>query len=160
MTIHTGASRPGKGARSSSAASVWLAAMLSALVAGPALGGEGKRPKFDLNGDGVVTIEEVAQRRQQMFAYADLNGDGYLTRAEIEEARAQRREQQTGSRADRFDRADRDGDGKISLEESQANAELMASRLDRNGDGEVSRGEFRDAMAAMRKHQPGLSGRD
>ena len=136
-----------------------FAFVLAALAAGQAHAGNGKRPKFDLNGDGVVTTDEVAQHRAQMFAKSDLDGDGFVTREEIEQIKAKMREQRTAaSKGKYFNKVDADGDGKISAAESQAQAQKMAAKLDSNGDGEISRDEFRAMMKAMHKHQKGGDG--
>ena len=73
----------------------------------------------------------------------DLNGNGEVTREEIAEYRAKMREQRTGSRADRFERADTDKNGSVSAAEARAAAEAQLSKLDSNGDGELSRKEMR-----------------
>src|SRR5690606_32142421 len=116
--------------------------------------GEGKhRPKFDLNGDGVVTTQELAEHSQQMFSKMDLNGDGILTRAESDEAKAkmhekwaERRKQRNannheGKKHDgkkgkgRFAMADADGDGKVTAQEFAARAAERSAKLDTDGDG-------------------------
>ena len=131
---------------------ILIAAGCAALLVSAAQAGEGKhRARMDQNGDGKITVEEIAGSKQGYFNKMDLNGDGYMTREEIEEFRAQMREKRTGSRQDRFDAADANGDGKVSAEEFSAKALERSAKLDSNGDGEVSREEFRDAMKSHRK---------
>lgn len=106
--------------------------------------------KPDLNGDGVVSVDEIVEQRSQHFMRMDINGDGAVSRAEIEEFKAQLREQRSGSRKDRFAQADSNGDGVVSRAEQESVARSKAEAMDSNGDGEVSRREFRQKMAAFR----------
>lgn len=119
--------------------------------------GEGKqRPKYDLDGDGVVTTEELNQRHQEKFKSMDLNGDGAVTLEEMETHKAKMREKYAEKHAEKrkqyFDKMDSDGDGKISAEEHAAKTAKMSAELDQDGDGEISRKEFRQMM---KKHHKG-----
>lgn len=139
--------------------SLCLAFAIAAFAAGQVHAGDGKRPKFDLNGDGVVTTDEMVQHRTAMFAKSDLDGDGFVTQQEIEQFKAQMREKRAAaSKGKYFAKIDTDGDGKISAEESRTHAEGMAGKLDSNSDGEISRDEFRAMMKAMHQQHKGSDG--
>ncbi|CAA0094281.1 Uncharacterised protein [Zhongshania aliphaticivorans] len=130
--------------------------VLVSLAAMSAIAGEGekKRPNFDLNNDGSVTTEELAQHRQTMFTKMDLNSDGNLTREELVEFKAQMKAEKEAKKEakkadrekDHFDREDTNGDGVISQEEFAASAAKMAERVDRNDDGTIDRREMFKAM--------------
>lgn len=75
--------------------------------------------------------------------FADTNGDGVVTVEELQ-----------NKSAERFQKADADGNGKLDVEEMQAamlreRAERRVRALDTDGDGEVSAEEF---QAPMRWH--------
>ena len=153
-----------------------LAALIPLLLAGgtatamPPGGGPLTFDDFDLNGDGVITRQEMDQVRAQRMAAArdagqqrpaaapgaagagrggqmpvfqefDLNGDGVLTEEEFIEARGQRVAQRA-----------REG------RQMQGLANMMQfSDLDLNRDGQVDPAEFRSGM--MRHRQSHYQGR-
>lgn len=88
-------------------------------------------------------LDDLAAVRSAHFMAMDLDGNGGVSREEITEYRAQQREQRTGSRADRFERADANGDGQVSAEEARAAAASRLAKLDKNGDGQLSHKEWR-----------------
>ncbi len=112
--------------------------------------------RMDVNGDGVVSKDEIARFTEQRFASADANKDGNVTPDEFEAARGKRREERMERR---YSELDRDGDKTVTQEEftagAAARAVLRASRrfkrMDANGDGVVS---F-DEMKAARRHHRG-----
>lgn len=117
---------------------------------------------LDTDGDGAVTQEELAAAGPAAaFAQADANGDGALEGAELtafqdaqEAAREARRQQMM------LNRLDADKDGKLSLEELQANRrggpDRIFDRLDANDDGTVSAEE----MAALDQMRPRMKDGD
>ncbi|MBD2859786.1 hypothetical protein IB286_12305 [Spongiibacter sp. KMU-158] len=113
----------------------------------------GPRPEF--GPEGRPSIEQMAQHHAQRFMKMDLNADGSVTRAEIEEFKAQQREQRTGSREDRFSRADTDNNGMVSSEEAQQLAMLKLTERDANGDGQLDRGEFHRGEFRKGEHHKG-----
>ncbi|MCR8546812.1 EF-hand domain-containing protein [Salipiger sp. P9] len=127
--------------------------------------------QLDADGDGKVTKDELAAMGPAAaFAEADANGDGALEGDELtafqaaqDKAREARRQQMM------LQRFDADKDGKLSLEEMQANARgpaQMFDRLDTDKDGAVSKDELsalqqmRPMMGGDRKGQGERMGRD
>lgn len=96
------------------------------------------------------TIDDAASRQAQRFMKMDLNQDGQVSREEIAEFRAQQREKRTGDRADRFERADSNGDGLVSQAEMTAALKARMQALDADGDGVLSRKEARKAFDRAR----------
>lgn len=108
--------------------------------------------RVDGNGDGKVTRTEfdgdrpeegrrgsrsqrVAERRQLLFSFYDRNGDGVIEKAEYEAGRAE--EIEFGKRR-RLHALDRNGDGKVTLEEYTADARFRFLRLDLDRDGRIT----------------------
>ena len=133
--------------------------------------------QIDANSDGAITLEELTAHRDARFAKADANGDGFLSpdemrggdlaqrmlkrydldrngsldEAELQAAGAERKMR----RATRMlERADTNGDGKLSLEEASARRDpsRMFNRADANGDGTLTKEEF--AEVAGKRRQP------
>ena len=129
-------------------------------AASPAPGGEaahgprGPRIIFeqvDANGDGVLTAQEFADHRANMFAKRDQNSDGILTADEMKTASLKKASAQIDARIARLiKQRDANGDGAISLAElpGEVRFEKMIARLDTDGDGAISK----DEMAAARKN--------
>jgi len=119
--------------------------------------------RADKNKDGKLTKDELPGPLAERLMKADADGDGALTKAELEEARKKagaRPRPDAGGRggfdpAQMFKRLDRNGDGKVGVDELP---ERMAERLkgaDKDGDGAISKGEFEQA----RKNAGGRGGR-
>ena len=70
--------------------------------------------RMDVNGDGVVSKDEIAQFAEKRFASADANKDGNVTADEFKAAREKRREERMERR---FSKLDRDGDKTVTAEE-------------------------------------------
>ncbi|MCP3969547.1 MAG: calcium-binding protein [Rhodobacteraceae bacterium] len=108
--------------------------------------------RFDANGDGAVTLEEMQGAAAARFTEADTNGDGMLSAEEMAAAAdAQRAKRQANRIARRIERHDTDGDGMLSLEEVTAAAEgrnfaKMFERFDADGDGTISQAELEAAQ--------------
>ena len=111
--------------------------------------------RFDADGDGLVTAEEIEAARDARFAEIDADGDGSVSQEEFV-AHAGARASDRAVRM--FERLDADGDGMLSRDAIEAQGrrgpgERMISRLDSDGDGAVSAEEFeegRDRMAERR----------
>lgn len=134
--------------------------------------------KMDKNGDGKITTEEVTALSDEHFNRLDTNGDGVVTREESEAAHQKMREEfakrhaekkqkrapegkekrerthrgpAQGPRGDFFAKLDKDGDGKITREESRQAALERFQKFDLNQDGVVTKEEMREARAAFHK---------
>jgi Ca2+-binding EF-hand superfamily protein len=109
--------------------------------------------RFDSNGDGVLSKEEVTSARDQMFARIDTDRNGVVTLAEIEVAKAKaegnrlrriariaalRAEMQTPS--ERFTALDQNHDGKVSREEF-VSASPSFDRISKGGHG-ITKADF------------------
>ena len=112
-------------------------------AAAPATG----RHSIDANNDGIVTREEAAahQRLAAQFDTVDTNKDGQLDAAEMQAHREAMHEQMRAHAEQRWTAADTDGDGAVSLAEAKVAMPGVAERFDKfdgNGDGKVSRDEM------------------
>ncbi len=106
--------------------------------------------RFDTDGDGAISTEEVEAMKAAKFAEADANGDGGLTMEEIEAWHEAQREKRMQARKERmFDKRDTNGDGVISIDEFEDRGMPMFERLDADEDGEITAEE----LAAMRGHR-------
>jgi hypothetical protein len=105
------------------------------------------RPMVDANGDGIITREEaqVYPRLATHFDAADANRDGRLEGAEIEAGRDTAKREARAAIRERWNAADKDGDGAISQAEANEAMPRLGKRFgdfDANGDGKISREEI------------------
>lgn len=135
-----------------------------ALLAGPAMAGDSPRSdapregmRADTDGDGRVSRAEsdaaAAARSGEWFDKLDLDKDGYVTKEEMKQARETRRTKARHHMEQRFNEADINQDGQLSLDEVQAKLPKLADRfstLDADQSGQLSKEEL-----AHRKHRRG-----
>lgn len=95
--------------------------------------------QVDANKDGRITKEEIDARRAQMLAKFDANKDGVLT---LEEFQGVWNDITHQRMVRKFQRMDRDGDGKVTTEELNRPMDRMMGYLDRNDDGVIERDEM------------------
>jgi Ca2+-binding EF-hand superfamily protein len=123
---------------------------------GPGMGmgpcGGARTALIDTNQDGFISADESAAWHESVFAAFDADDDEVVTREEYLAGRmgpgygagphaaqmAQRKEA-------RFKEMDKDGDGKLTLDEFLAYAAARYKAADKDGDGKVTVWEFRAA---------------
>jgi hypothetical protein len=121
------------------------------------------RATIDSNGDGVLDEQELRAATEATFNIADADGDGYLTAHELGAARmagdVERRTRGAGAllgawgshaetAAERFERLDIDGDGRVAKKEF-VDAPHPLLRFDADGDGRVTREEIEQARNGL-----------
>ena len=119
-------------------------------------GGGERWAALDTDGDGAVSQSEAqagAPRMAEHFADLDADGDGRITRDEMRAAHAKFREDMRARGEERYQSADKNGDGSIDLAEAQQGMPRAAehfNEIDADGNGLLSREELQTAMHAHR----------
>ena len=90
--------------------------------------------RYDSNEDGVITQDEVDTVTAERFAAIVEDGDSF----DLERYRDVWMERSMRPQVRAFQRADRDGDGNITLEEYNLTSDAMFERLDRDGNGQLT----------------------
>ncbi len=136
-----------------------LALTAGLLLVSTAVSVAGDRPgqhfitAWDLNGDGVVSLEDAREQRANVFAMFDENDDGILDPAEFEvlaEHRAADAAQHGGGgrkhaqmgRGMGLEFNDGDGNGVVTLEEFLDGTARWFALIDSNGDGQITSDDF------------------
>ncbi|MDQ7071849.1 MAG: EF-hand domain-containing protein [Rhodobacterales bacterium] len=126
---------------------VVLATVALVLTASLAVAQQGKRgshfiENWDQNEDGIVSLAEVTERREDVFAAFDQNHDGFLSAddyVQFDEARAN----DQANNAGQGNQGGGQGGGKSGGKSGGRNSEGMTLAFnDVNGDGQVSHDEF------------------
>ena len=99
--------------------------------------------KADANGDGNISQAEHDAMRAAHLAELDGNNDGFVTLDEQQAAREARA-------AERFLRHDKDGDGRVSVDELAERGEGRFERMDANGDGMLTAEEMKQGRRKFR----------
>ena len=104
----------------------------------------------DWDGDGKLTKDEAPEQLRGRFSQADQNQDGFVNKAEIVALVGQ--QNQGGNRGNRqqilsqlIDQ-DKNGDGKISLEEAPDPVRQRFEQMDANKDGFIDQSEIEKMM--------------
>lgn len=126
-----------------------------ALATEPGAGGNRFDParmaaRFDRNGDGRTTLDELPPRMRERVASADADHDGAISAQEFT-AHMQ------AMRAERFRRGDTNNDGAITADEAGERWERIG-RADANNDGRVTQDELQGAFVQMRGRHHGPRG--
>lgn len=99
--------------------------------------------RFDANGDGQITRDEMKAKAAERFAKMDANADGQVTR---DERRAFRKARRAERQERRFARIDANADGAVTLDELKTHmskrAERRFARLDADANGTLSLAEL------------------
>ena len=90
--------------------------------------------KYDVDGDQVISMNEVSKKREKIFSFMDNDADGTVTFDEYRYSDAKKRELLLKAR---FDKLDGDQDGHLSTEEYSSYFGSF-DRFDQNGDGRVT----------------------
>ena len=107
-------------------------------------GMDGMLKQADTNGDGNISRAEHDALRAAHLAGLDRNNDGFVTHAEHKAAMEARM-------AEHFTkRHDKNGDGRVSVDEMAAMGEGMFERMDANKDGMVTREEMKQGHRRFR----------
>ena len=107
--------------------------------------------RFDANGDGSISQEEVDQYRADRLKQFDADGDGMLT---LEEYEALWMDVMRKRMVRRFQRHDSDGDGKITAEEFAERTKHMVMMRDRNDDGVLNKDDLRRGRMGRGQGRP------
>jgi len=105
---------------------------------------------LDTNADGAISREEIDAARRERFTEADTDGNSILSEEEFTvamEARAE--ERRNRRRGNAFERADSNGDGGLTFDETGTRLESMFERVDTDGDGLITEAEMEAAKSAM-----------
>ena len=125
-----------------------------AAIAGEERPGSHFIENWDLNGDGVVTLAELTERRGDVFYTFDSDDDGILTAEEysyFDDARKADMESQSAHAQSKMGKAqkgmtlafnDINQDGEVARDEFLAQAAAWLALIDRDGSGDVSVSDF------------------
>jgi len=102
--------------------------------------------KYDLNGDTMITRDEVKTKRQAIFRYMDADSDGGVSFKEYVTLDAIKRQALLKAR---YNKLDLDQDGRVTTAEYKAYKGLFAS-IDSDGDGALSATEIGSKAVAKK----------
>ena len=112
--------------------------------------------KVDANKDGNISQAEHDAMRAAHLGELDRNNDGFVTFEEQKAAREARKAAREATAAERFTkRHDKDGDGRVSVDELAQRGEGMFERMDTNKDGMVTREEMQQNRGKRVRHGGG-----
>lgn len=95
--------------------------------------------RLDTDKDGSISKEEFSARRVENFKTMDPDGDGRITKAELPEAMERLREARRREQMERsFSELDKNGDGAVTQDEFLAAGNDRFERMDRNDDGKLT----------------------
>ena len=137
-----------------------IAAVAIATASGAALAQEGGRAAraterfmalLDTDGDGRVTIMEIAAEQGRLLTAVDVDGDGKLS---VDEFRRRGRLLQSIGATTLFDMLDTDGDAKLTAAELSTPSERWVNRYDADGDAALNVDEVRATVHGRFGHRP------
>lgn len=121
--------------------------------------------RFDANGDGAITKQEIEAAGVERFNSADADGNGLVTAEEMAAAADKEvSERMTKRISKHIERADTNGDGSLSLEEATASqgdrTEKMFERFDTDADGTITQAELEAGKGMFKRGKRGKNGAD
>jgi Ca2+-binding EF-hand superfamily protein len=131
-----------------------LALLMPLAVAAQGTPGSHFIENWDLDGNGTVSLDEVTERRGDVFVMFDQDENTSLNAAEyvlFDETRAADMENNAGGHGRGGQRMqegltlafnDTNADGEVSMEEFIANSAAWIAQVDRDGDGEITAADF------------------
>jgi Ca2+-binding EF-hand superfamily protein len=106
--------------------------------------------QMDANKDGSLTRAEIEAFQAVRAKEIDADKDGIITAAEFVIFQQKERERRAGE----FLKAmDKNGDGRVSVDEFEAGAAWRLARFDRNGDGKIETREMRHHEREGQRHR-------
>ncbi|MGE4611286.1 MAG: EF-hand domain-containing protein [Paracoccaceae bacterium] len=108
---------------------------------------------LDTNGDGVITQTEINAIGAGRFAESDANGDGYLDADELKAQMLAKGAERRAKRDGKGDRGSKRDEGNTELRQTQMGERMdlaikhMIERADTNGDGKLSADEVKSPQA-------------
>ena len=97
--------------------------------------------RADTDASGDLTLDEFSAAFQERIGGADANGDGVMTVEEIADEIQRRRAERMAKRI--IERFDSDGDGKLTTAEIDSRQKKMFALLDGNDDGKLEMNEMK-----------------
>jgi Ca2+-binding EF-hand superfamily protein len=125
-----------------------IASMVTVLAASSlafAHGEHGGLARFDRDGNGIVSKDEMRAAEKERFEKMDVNHDGRLTLDEIAAVAEERASK-------RFAKQDKNGDGQLSRAEVARMPDAVFARLDQNRDGSLSKDELTKGAGHAKDH--------
>lgn len=123
-----------------------------------------KLERLDRNDDGRISRSEHAVHAERMFKKMDANRDGIVTLAELRELKEDKYDKRDKdgkhdkkkkhekrlygdqTPAEKFKVLDQNGDGRLTESEHEEACERRFKKIDRNNDNEISESELEEAM--------------
>jgi Ca2+-binding EF-hand superfamily protein len=112
--------------------------------------------KLDKDGNGTISVEEMTVRKKEFFDKLDADGSGTISQEEAKAFREKKGERKKERHATRImERFDADKDGKISREEYQSVVMERFDNADTDGTGFITIDQVQDLRGKMKKKQDG-----
>ena len=139
-----------------------ILSVLALFIAGAAMAAGDKNhgngfDRLDADNDGFITRAEANSYRRlsEGFDAIDLNRDGQVSREEMAARSKARREERHAAAKQRWQAADADGNGEISMQEASESMPLLArhfQKIDVDGSGQLSHSEVRKSRSEHHEH--------